>query len=170
MNILKIDAGEFESAVIDNFHFLERDYGFVYVGISNVREDPRDSYMSAKYRLDGLRVDIVWNPVAMALGIFIKLKNEDLSRYEKYIYFEPFVEFMSKGAVMPVVPQIYPKMSIGEIENAMKQRAEYFENGIAYAVKSLADRFMQYYSFLESTSAEAIKQYQKWYIDQGKAA
>lgn len=164
MIMLKSDIEEFEKSAIYNFIFLEENYGFSYIGVAAAQEDPRDSYVSARYRLGDLRVDIVWNPVAMSLGILIKLNMGNLSGKERYIYFEPFVEFISKGLVEPIVPQIYPCMSLGEIKKSMAQRAKCFENGVPHIIESLAKKFKGYYCLLEVVPITVIRQYHAWYL------
>jgi len=168
MSIKKSESDEFEVAVTNVFSFLEHDFNFSYIGSKTIQEDPRDSYVVAKYRRNNSRINIAWNPFAMSIIVLIRLNNDELGRREKYIYFEPFVEFSSNGSLTPVVPQIYPGMSIGKIEKAMEQRKKCFDAGIVSVVEVLAKRLREYYSTVESASADTINQYHKWYLSKGE--
>ena len=77
------DVDVFEAAVAKHFSFLQAEWNMRYAGIKAVNEDPRDSYVAAKYRQGGLRIDIVWGPLERSLGILIRLDNEELKRRER---------------------------------------------------------------------------------------
>lgn len=170
MNIAKSDIDEFEKAAIEGFMFLESDFGFKYSGLKIVQEDPRDSYVAAKYRSDSLRVDVVWNPLEMSISVFIRLNNYDLDRRKRYLYFEPFIEYMSEGLMKPIVPQIYPGMSVRNIECAMEQRNKCFENGVSQVVKALAEKVREYFRVIDSMTNDDLERYHEWYLVRGQDA
>ncbi len=131
----------FEKVVTDNFGFLERDYEFKFTGIHEVNDGPRDQGVIARYSQNEVRIEIGWSATEGSLAVLVKTNSEGLARAEKYVYFEPFVEYASSGKINPIVPQIYPGMSVGRIEKAMMQREKCFQDGVAGVVKILASRF-----------------------------
>jgi hypothetical protein len=152
------------------FLFLEQDLGFTCAGSSTVEEDPRDSYVVVKYRREDFRVDVAWNPSAMSLGILVRLDNQDLRRREKSVYFEPFLEFASHGAITPVVPQIYPGMSDAMIVEAMKGRKQVFESGLGELLGKIAERLRTHLTSLQNASVETVRNYHHWYRSRGGVA
>lgn len=168
MGIEKQDIDAFENAVVEKFEFLVNDFGMRYSGVNWVDDDPRDSYIVTKYRNDELRVDIAWNPFAMSLNIVVRVPNEELRRREKSIYFEPFIEFITSGKIEPVIPQIYPNMTVTKIENAMRLRETFFSEGIEQPLNEIARRLQQYFGEICKSSNERILKFQVWYQDYGK--
>ena len=156
----------FEEIIKKEFVFLEKSYEFIYSGLNCVDEDPRDSFVAAKYRRFERRIDIVWNSFAMSLGILIKQDHlEQLKRRESFIYFEPFIEYMSCGSVKPIIPQIYPKMSVGKIEKTILARKKCFKNGVEPVIPSLAKRLIENYDAVNLPTLEQVRKYHEWYIN-----
>jgi hypothetical protein len=169
MTISKSQSDAFEAAVTEHFVFLEQDFGLTYAGSTTVQEDPRDSYVVARYQREDFRVDIAWGPVDMSLGVLIRLNNSGLRRRERYVYFEPFIEFTSEGSLLPVVPQIYPSMSIGGIEEAMKRRSHLFEHEFSDVLGQIAERLRMHLATLENVPTEMVRKYLDWYQARGRA-
>jgi hypothetical protein len=170
MSILKKDIDAFEAVVSEQFSFLVTDFDMRYAGTSSVEDDPRDSYVVAKYRKDELRVDVAWNPFAMSLGVLLRVCNDELGRRERYVYLEPFIEFATNGRTPPVVPQIYPNMSVGKIEKAMNCREQLFAGGVERPLSEIAVKLKEQLDSIRNASAETIREYQSWYQSRGKAA
>lgn len=168
MNILKRDTDVFEEVVSKHFSFMEADLNLQFVGVTIFDSDPRDSYMVAKFQHDAFRVDVAWNPVAMSLSVLICIENDDLRRREKYLYFEPFIEFTSNGDTIPIVPQIYPGMSVRKIEKAMELRQNLFADGIEGSICLLASKLKEHLSSIRSCNAKTVREYQAWYQTRGK--
>ena len=116
------------------------------------------------------RIDITWNPFARSLGILIRVDNEELKRRERYVYLEPFIEFTSGGNSSPVVPQIYPGMSVGKIEKTMQQRDELFACGVIETLIKLAERLRKYLASVRNCPTETIRKYHEWYQSRGETA
>ena len=169
MGISKTESEAFEAAVMEQFSFIEQDFNLRYAGLKTVEGDPRDSGVVAKYRQGEFRVNIAWAPFEMSLGVLIRLNNSDLGRRERYVYFEPYVEFISDGSLLPVVPQIYPGMSVTNIEKAMKNREHLFEHGLGDAISKIAERLRAHLGNLQGSPAETVRRYQEWYQARGKA-
>ncbi|MFN5706826.1 MAG: hypothetical protein ACK6DS_09865 [Planctomycetota bacterium] len=156
-------ASEFEASVENDFRFLKADYGFECSGVRSVDEDPRDSYLLARFARDHERIDVAWNEVAMSLSILVRLNNDELGRRERYVYFEPFIEFLSKGKVLPIAPQLFPKMTMRSIEAVMRQRSDAFKEGISSRMASLAEKLREYLATIRTSSTETIRAYHSWY-------
>ncbi len=167
MSIAQDNVDAFERAVATRFEFLEGEFGLSYVGTEAVQEDPRDSYIAARYGTGDFRVEVVWNPVAMSLVVLVRLSNVALGRRERTVYFEPFVEFVSEGAIIPVAPQVYPGMSIGRIEKTMQARESLFVHGINGALDAIADKLKAYLPCLDGSSEEVVRAYHEWYKSRG---
>lgn len=170
MSIRQEDIDAFQTITTEQFAFLVGDFGFRYAGINTVDDDPRDSYVVAKYRQDEFRVDVAWNPYAMSLSVLIRVANNELGRRERSVYFEPLIEFLSNGTTVPVVPQIYPGMSVRKIEKAMECREQLFANGVEESLCEIAKRLKQNFQDIRDCTAETVREYQEWYQGRGKAA
>jgi hypothetical protein len=156
-------ASEFEASIESDFRFLKADYGFECRGVRRVDEDPRDSYLLARFARDEERIDIAWNEMAMSLSILVRLNNDELGRRERYVYFEPFIEFVSKGKVLPIAPQLFPKMTMKSIEAVMRQRSDAFKEGISSRMALLAEKLREYIETIRTSSTETIRGYHEWY-------
>jgi hypothetical protein len=170
MSIPQNDIDAFEAAALKHFSFLETDFNLRSSGTNTVEDDPRDSCVIVKFRQHEFRVDIVWNPFAMSLGVLIRVESSELGRRERYVYLEPFIEFISNGETVPFIPQIYPGMSVSKIEKAMDQRQELFAGGVESSLGELAGRLRDYLGGIRGCSVETIRKYQAWYQSRGKAA
>lgn len=157
-------ASEFEASIKSDFDFLKTECGYDGRVVRSVDGDPRDSYLLARFSKDDERIDVAWNEMAKSLSILIRLSNDQLRRKERYVYFEPYVEFVSKGVAKPVAPQLFPSMTMKAIETVMHQRNEVFKNGISSTMASLAEKLREYHSMVLSSSAETIREYHKWYM------
>lgn len=163
------EIGAFESAVRQCFSFLESDHAFHFSGVREVNDGPRDTGVVARYRNDTVRIDIGWSAIEGSLAVLMHMAKDDLSRAERFAYLEPFIEFRTNGSVMPVVPQIYPGMSVRKIEEAMELRAALFGNGLDEALKAVALRLKEHYPTIRDASSDMIRQYHQWYRGRGKA-
>ncbi len=168
--LLHPDYISFEKAVVGNFSFLETEHGFRFTGVREVNDGPRDQGVVARYSREDTKIEIGFSSTEGSLIVLIKTNAAGLSRTERYFYFEPFVEFTSGGKAKPIVPQIYPGMSVRRIEDAMEQRSKCFEKGVVGVVEDLAKKFSEYYPIIESVSVETIKQYHRWYLSRERGA
>jgi hypothetical protein len=159
----KTMANEFESSIEYDFGFLKTEYGFDFNGVRSVDDDPRDAYLLARFSKGDARIDVAWNEMAKSLSILIRLCKDELGRKERYVYFEPFVEFLSKGQVLPIAPQLFPRMTMKSIDSVMRQRSDTFKVGIASKMALLAEKLREYLEPMQSSSVEMIREYHKWY-------
>lgn len=163
MGVSEAERTEFAAMVERYFTFLKNEGGLSLVGVDSVDEGPGDSYVTIKYRNGTHRLDIAWAPVEMSLGILLRVEKVGLSRREQSIYSEPYIEFITQGRVAPLVPQIYPRMSIGSIRKAMDARARLFAGGLGGVVERLAHRFRTHYPEICDASLDTIRAYHRWY-------
>ncbi len=170
MSIPQRDIDAFAVLVAEHFSFLEADFNMHAVGVCAVNGGPRDSYIVAKYRQDDLRIDVAWNPFATALGVLLRIENSELERREQYVYLEPFIEFISNGGTEPIVPQIYPGMSLRSIEKVMQLRQELFAGGVEDSLPELGNRLKLHLADIRSCTAETVRDYQAWYQCRREAA
>ncbi len=161
--MIEMTISEFEASIENNFGFLKTKYGFDRREIQNINDDPRDAYLLARFSRDDERIDIAWNEMAKSLSILIRLSNNELGRKERYVYFEPFVEFLSKDELLPIAPQLFPRMSMKAIESVMRQRNEAFRDGISSKMALLGEKLRQYLDIVRSSPIEIIREYEKWY-------
>lgn len=164
MDLHNRDQNRFDLAVTRSFVFLETEYGFHMTSSSFVNEGPRDSYYLAKYRKIELRVDIAWAPVELGLGVLMRVEIENLGRKDRLIYVEPFIEFLTDGQIVPVIPQIYPAMSDTRIKKIMEERSTLFENGYDEPMDRVALRLKEYYHPICIADCDTIRRYHKWYF------
>lgn len=139
------------------------EYGFDCNGVRRVDDDPRDAYLLARFAKGEERIDIAWNEMAQSLTILFRISNDQLSRKERYIYFEPFIEFISNGQVLPIAPQLFPRMTLKSIESVMRQRHVTFKEGIGSSMASLATKLREHMESVQSSSAETVRNYHRWY-------
>lgn len=169
MHIQKEVQAKFEQAVTRHFEFLEKEHGVFNVSTAYVDEGPRDSYYLAKYRKGELRVDIAWAPVELGLGVLMRVEMDGLGRRERSIHVEPFIEFLTGGQVVPVVPQIYPAMGIADIKKTMEARAEVFGAGYDGPMDRVAVRLKEYFQAICSADCETVRRYHAWYSSHAAA-
>lgn len=164
------DSLEFESAVKQHFSFLEDEHDFRFTGVREFNDGPRDTGVVASYRRgDGdVRIKIGWSAIEGSLAVLVRSDIDGLSRKERYVYLEPFIEFMSNGSMEPVAPQIYPAMSIAKIMTAMKLRNKIFQHGVAETLEAVGLRLQEFYPSIRDAPAEYIRQYHQWYQSKGK--
>jgi hypothetical protein len=167
MGVSETEQAGFRAMVETHFAFLKSEAGLVLTGVDSVDEGPRDSYVIAKYRSGARRVDIAWAPVEMSLSILLHIEMDSLSRREQSLYAEPFIEFVTHGKIMPVVPQIYPAMSVSSIQKAMDARAKVFAEGLAGVAEALAKRVKAYYPEIQDASLDTVRAYHRWHGGRG---
>ena len=164
------EIATFERAIRQCCGFLESDQGFQFTGVREFNDGPRDRGLVAGYRQGEARIRIGWGALEGSLVVSVRLDADNLNRAERWVYLEPFVEFVSNGEVAPVVPQIYPGMSVRKIEKAITLREQLFQNGVGGALETLASRLREYYGVIRAAPPETIRQYHQWFQRAGRAA
>lgn len=157
------DANEFKESIETDFAFLKDKYGFACSGIRYVDDDPRDKCLLARFTKGSERIDVACNELGKSLNILIRLCNDTLETSERYLHFEPFIAFLTNGKVAPIVPQLFPRMSMTSIDSTMRQRDVTFSEGIAGPMASLAKRLAAYLETAQAASIDSIRAYHAWY-------
>lgn len=153
----------FETQIKNAFDFLERKESFLFHGVRTVGgTDPRDCALVASYSRNDMRLKIGWQKYEKSLAILIEFNRDDLSREERYVYFEAFIEFFTEGKTKALVPYVRPGMSIGQIEAVMAARDKLFSNGLDVVLKALGDKLQTFLYALGLVQTQSIQHYHGW--------
>ena len=160
----------FQNGVRASFEFLEKEYLMVFTGVREIKEDPRDAGFVARYRTDEHRIEIGWSEYQLSLVISIRFsQRDDLPRNMKFVYFEPYVEFSSRGKEQSIVPQIYPRMGGSRIIKTVEKRQELFKNkSLSEVLRELANKLHNNIDTILNAKDEQIRNYHKWFNSGGK--
>jgi len=157
------DKDSFEAEVKKHFSFLETEFAMAFSGVREMTGDPRDNGILASYNNDQLRAQIGWSEAELSLIVTIRLKRADVLREKRWIYFEPFIEFVTKGACCPIVPQIYYRMSGRATAMAVKERSVLFRNGTSEVLVAVAQRLRSHLNDVIEASSDVIIEFHKWF-------
>ncbi len=61
-----------------------------------------------------------------------------------WVYFEPYVEFVTGGTVRPVVPTSYPSDSVVKVAKAFEVRSKLLASSLEQVLNSLAERVKEF--------------------------
>lgn len=163
------DQASFEVRVRDAFPFLEDIGQMKFVGVRVAGgNDPRDSSLVARYVGDHLRLEVGWNEMERSLAVLLRFEREDLGRIERYVYFEPFVEFLTKGQTKAIVPYVREGMSITQLKVIMDGRTRVFNEGFTQVIKELGAKMNSFFSRIKTASSEDIRRYHAWMKSAGR--
>jgi hypothetical protein len=158
----------FESQARNAFAFLETEREMTFAGVKEIKGDPRDSGIVVRYRSEVIRIDIGFNEAELSLAILIRLNRDELPRQARHLYLDAFVEFISDGKKLSVVPQIYPRMSEKRLFEVMGKRQELFQKeGLSAVLGKLAEQLRSYVDEIQKVKPEVIRDYQQWYESGG---
>jgi hypothetical protein len=134
-------ARDFSELVRRCFSFLEEDYAMARSNWVSQRGSPRDATANVRYQSETIAVDIGYALGELNLGILVRRKGPDgqvASREpSSFVYFEPYVEYITGGSVKPVVPTSYPRDSTSRVARMAELRK-----------KSYRDRWSKLYRIL----------------------
>jgi hypothetical protein len=157
------DASSFEAKARAAFAFLEQECGATFTGVHEIKADPRDSGLVARYKGADWKIDIGWSKLEQSLAVLIHLKRDDLPRSARYVYLESFVEYVSGGSERPIVAQIYPRMSEDAMTDAIKGREQTFERQqLPEVLAELSAKLRQYLGRILDASSDEIQFYHRW--------
>ena len=166
-NNLDDKSHSFEKMVSSSFNFLEQNHEMKRgrVRISN-RRDPRDVTFQIRYESKKYRFDIGWGIGNNGFGIVVKnklfIEKNILASKECSVHFEPFVEFLTNGSVKPIVPQVYPKMSVSKLCNVADEREELFEQPLVTLIDRLAEKLKANYTNVTSQDPIVFVEFHRW--------
>ncbi len=162
-NIAHHDDQSFEEMVKVSFGFAESAFRMRFCGVRpSGGDDPRDAALVARYTGSRFRFDIGWNEFELSLAVLINFDNPDLKRHERYVYFEPFVEYLTEGEETAIVPYVAENMSIRQIEAVMKRRRSVFQRGLSSVVEEVGRKVQYHFRKLVDASAEQVQGYHQW--------
>jgi len=157
------DKKSFEELVVSSFSIVESCAQMSFVGVrTSGGTDPRDAALVARYSGDSLRFDVGWSEYELSLAVLINFERVDVSRAERYVYFEPFVEYLTNGQEKAIVPYVTENMSIKETEATMEQRQAVFRDGLAPVIEKIGIKLQSYLGQLQTASADQIRGYHQW--------
>ncbi len=152
----------FEGLVKECFGFAEEaQMCFNGVRISG-GTDPRDAALVARYSGSDSRFDIGWNEFELSLSVLVKFDHCNLPRQECYVYFEPFIEYLTQGQEKAIVPYVTERMSVRSMESVMEQRKTLFAQGLEPVIRALGKKMKANFGVLMSVSQEQVQGYHKW--------
>lgn len=158
-----IDESAFEDGVKKYFDFLVKKQGMALKSVRRSQSKyPQDQAWTASFSRNDLRVELGWNPFEGSLAVLIRYSLDDLSRTDRYVYLEPFVEFLSEGKESPIVPYVRDGLSQSQLLKLMDARNEVFKNGLSPVLEAIAQKLMNYFEFIESATTESIMNYHDW--------
>lgn len=161
--IVSYDKESFEALVKKNFGFAETLFGACFGRIREIGgSDPRDATLVARYSGSSFRFDIGWNELELSLAVLIRFEMTKLPRQERYVYFEPFVEFTTGCKELAIVPYITEKMHTNRIREVMERRRSVFADGLAPVIERVAQKMRLHHSMLVNASEKQIRGYHIW--------
>jgi len=154
---------EFEAIARQFFGFLEDEAGMKR-GVARVVNEgsPRDEVFVLRYSRDDMRVNIGWKANELALISRVRLNRSALSRREHDVYFESYIEFISRGAEKAIVPFREGPGSRQPFMTCMKQRQRLFEEGLPPVMEALAAKVRNRLPDLEAATPETVRAYHAW--------
>lgn len=142
------DRARFHSLCDKHFEFLLAEYEMTSKCWVISRSSPRDMAFVVRYTGHVSALDIVWGPGDASLGILVRKKTSDGNVVSKntadWVYFEPYLDFVTGGAVKPIVPPSYPRDSVVKVAKAFEARSKLLSASFEQVLSSLADRVKQF--------------------------
>lgn len=136
----------FNEYVHSYFSFLDSDYG-MQIGDAKIfdRESPTDAYIRIRCKSEFIVMDIAWGIV---YGLQICIRNKNIAdKKRNYVYFEPFIEFLTNEKEQPIIPFITGREKnsktnklFGEYEKLMRD-----EQSFKVVLEKLANKLKTYY-------------------------
>ena len=173
-NPINIDdkAQLFQERVIESFSFLEDEFNMKKGRLRLLNQnDPREVTAKIRYESESHRIDIGWGIGENGIGILIWNKssheNSSLPKNKNFVFFEPFLEFLTNGEEKPIIPQVYPKMSVAKIMKAMDEREQLFKTPLADIVTRLAKKLKVNYELVLSKDIRTFIEFHEWMVDHG---
>jgi hypothetical protein len=161
------DQEAFGRDVKATFAFLEPEFGMAFSGLRETRGDPRDRAIIATYDNDSACVQIAWGEMELGLVISIQRRDRSIPKKLRWIYFEPFVEYLTDGKTPPIVPQVYYWMPMRALTSTMRKRRELFSDHANEALAQLAARLRTYLNDVLHAKRDTLVGYHSWFNSGG---
>lgn len=153
----------FGEAVRKYFGFLS-DSGMIAREIYRTGGSYPDAALVARYEAPDLRIDICWGNMEQVISVMLKYNNHHLSDDQRYVYFEPFVEFLSKGQERAIVPMVTEHMDLPGLRRLTRQREALFAGGFEPVMQRVGEKLMRSFDTVRSASSAQILAYQAWWL------
>ncbi len=124
--------------------------------------DPRDAALVARYAGSDWRFDVGWNKFELSLSLLVKFERPDWQRQQCYVYFEPFVEYLTQGRERAIVPYITERMSVRNMASVMLRRQACFAKGLAPVMSALGEKARNFLKPVRGASHEQVQGYHTW--------
>ncbi len=160
-------AKQFASAVIAHFSFLESQYAMKRIDVRVVdRGSAQDEGAVVRYLSDNVAVDICWGFAELVISIMIRYPSPTgrLSSNDplKYLYFEPYVEFITQGELTPIVPQVPRTLSKSGFESVLEARESLLDGGIKGVLEKISSRLQNYGHVVLKGEVEDLREFHEW--------
>lgn len=165
---LERERDDFQRLVRGSFTFVEL-AGMSFQGVRRIGGDPRDSTLIARYVGPDWRFDVGWNRFELSLSVLVKFDRPKWHRHHCYVYFEPFIEYLTEGQDKAIVPYVTESMDIRSMKSAMLQRRDCFSNGLEPVLSAIGKKMEKYASIIGAASEEQVLGYHKWIGSSGKS-
>ena len=153
----------FADTVRTSFRFLEETGQMCFVGVrEGGGDDPRDHTLIVRYECNDLRADIAWCEGEGSLAILLRYNRGDLGKHERYVYMEPFIEFLSDGQYKALVPYVREGMSVEQLRTIMDRRCVLLSDGYEAVVRALGLKTEPFLKKIVSVTSEEIMNYHRW--------
>jgi hypothetical protein len=164
---MEVSLSEYTSAVRVNFDWLGST-GFSFVKAIEEASGTRDEVFTAVYSSNEMKITIAFSRVEKSINILIRFNSIQVDRRIRWVYFEPYLEYISTGTILPIVPQVYHGMKPSQILSVMKSRDRLFaEQSFDEVLHALSSRFQQVASQIFSVNTENLTQFHVWYSRTG---
>jgi hypothetical protein len=161
MTVPDDERAEFEAAVRNHFAFLS-ETGLTNRGVRAIGAGGRDSGLAARYEAPGLRLEIGWSKYELSLAVLLKFNFDEMPEEQRYVYFEPFVEFLTGGRDTAIVPYVTDNMRAGSIERVIAECEAVFADGLEAVAQRLGEKLRQRLDLVRAASSEQIRAYHDW--------
>lgn len=167
---------KFESYVSQYFRFLESEY---HLEEGKLRKhgfsDPRDAFVSIRYKGNPVDVEIGWGIGTASIGI--NLRDNDYSVTQRYtalklgikpvkvVNFESAVEYITEGKEISVIPEISKNISFKKMQENAELRQHLIKTSMEDTIKKLADKLKKYGEKFIQGNTEQFPEFDKYYIE-----
>lgn len=152
---------DFDKIVRKRFRSL-CDLGMVARGTRRVGGSHWDSHVVSRFEASDWTVEIAWAKGEQILSMSIKYNKADLSDSERYVFFEPFVEYLTDGREKVIVPYVTKDMSLASLRRHETECRAVFAAGLEPVVARLAQKLERFLDQVRSASTKEIKGYHAW--------
>jgi hypothetical protein len=160
------NSKQFEAAVTRSFRFLEQEHKMRRMPVRlQDRNSPRDAFAVIRYEGPYAAIDVCWTFSTYAVTVIARVRDQAgriaSSNPAYYVYFEPFIDFVSNGAVKPVIP--YPAdYAINALPRVIDRRKLLLQEEFESTIDQLAERVKTYGTNILDGDNTRFVEFHKW--------